>query len=173
MSVVRLNVCSRVQIRRLFWMSNTSHNTKCACYILLTIPKGRDGNSLLLYLEFESMFSPVESLSSLLYSKSSSVVGLLQLGLVFETWKGHRENRIEKLWLWPFHANSNWGTQNLSDSGNLSSILICFIKENICWTLAFDTGSKNNNSTSIETRCHKLLWLDWKIYVKQHNIWSF
>lgn len=119
------------------------------------------------------MFSPVESLSSLLYSKSSSVVGLLQLGLVFETWKGHQENRIEKLWLWPFHANSNWGTQNFFDSGDLSSILICFIKENICWTLAFDTGSKSNNSTSIETRCHKLLWLDWKIYVKQHNIWSF
>ena len=43
------------------------------------------------------------------------------------------------------------------DSDDLPSILICFIRENICSTLAFDTGSENNNSSSNRTRFHKTL----------------
>ena len=42
-----------------------------------------------------------------------------------------------------------------SDSDDLPSVLICFIRESICSTLAFDTGSENNSSTSNKTRFHK------------------
>lgn len=165
-------------------MFNILHYSKCVCYALLTILKEGGGwgwgfwnDSLLLYSELERMVSPAESLSSLLSSKAGNVRGLVFLlhflYVWFPTWfglrldwiipKGHCGNRMKKIWFWPFHANSNQGTQNFfSSSEDLPSVLICFVRENICLTLAFDTGSESNNSTSSKSRFHKPLWLDWK-----------
>ena len=59
------------------------------------------------------------------------------------------------------------------DSDDLPSVLVCFIRENIRSTLAIDSDSENNNSTSNKARFHEPLWLDWKILYQTKQIQYF
>ena len=63
--------------------------------------------------------------------------------------------------------------KSFSDSDDLPSVLIRFVRKNICSTLAFDTGSENNNSTNNKARFEEPFWLDWKYCAKQNDICFF
>ena len=143
--------------------------------------KGDWNNNLLLYSKFDSMLSPAESLLSMLQCRRPCFFSYVfctsdsQLDLVLTT-------LFERVI--PGIGSKNFGPgpsmqirvkvlNIFSNNEDLSSVLIRFSRENVCSTLAFDTGSENNNSTSNKTRCHKPLQFDWNILCQATHYLGF